>query len=138
MTNKKFIGGGFPGIRECIDEKNDMTKESIQKREFSVRNLIPINMILTKSKSQINTNFKLSEEFNVKDNIKYNTISEEFNKNYTNNKFSSNDLLMINGPINKSIENIKKVLKKKVSKKKVPKKKVSKKKVSKKKVSKKK
>jgi hypothetical protein len=45
MSNKKFIGGGFPGIKECINEKNVLTKEIIEKREFSTRKLM-IKMIL--------------------------------------------------------------------------------------------
>jgi hypothetical protein len=30
MSKKNFIGGGFPGIRECTDEKNILTKEGIE------------------------------------------------------------------------------------------------------------
>ena len=48
MSNKKFIGGGFPGIKECINEKNVLTKEIMEKREFSTRKLIPISQILAK------------------------------------------------------------------------------------------
>jgi hypothetical protein len=101
MSNKKFIGGGFPGIRECIDEQNNMTKESREKREFSVRKIIPITQILNKCKNQPTTKFNLSEEFNVKSDVKYDNASEELTEY---NKFSNNHLKLINGPVSRLSE----------------------------------
>ena len=74
MTNNKFIGGGFPGIRECIEEINIITKESREKREFSPNNIISITDILSKFKPKrtINKNISnISETFEVADKITY-------------------------------------------------------------------
>lgn len=97
MSSKNFIGGGFPGIRECVREQTNITKESREKREFSIRKIIPINQILTKRKPQTTNNLKLSEEFNVKNNTKYEHISS--NLSDINNNFSINDLHLINSNV---------------------------------------
>jgi hypothetical protein len=120
MTNKKFIGGGFPGIKECINEKNILTKESREKREFSVRKLIPINQILTKQNKNNNiydeliTNIKYndhstSEELNIIDNIKYNSIDNFLhNSQFENIKVNKTfDINLINGPINRTLSSVK-------------------------------
>jgi len=117
MNSKKFIGGGFPGIKECIDEKNIITKESREKREFSVRKLIPINQILSKNNKQFdqfdqfdklfNTNNQfnyenISEEFNIIDNVKYNSINSflhELDDSHTINVNKNFDINLINAPI---------------------------------------
>jgi hypothetical protein len=89
---KKFIGGGFPGIRECIDEKNILTKENIEKREFEVRKILSINQIL-KPKTNITNNS--SEELVI---VKSNNSNNSINKN----KFNI-DINRINNPkINKN------------------------------------
>jgi len=116
--SKKFIGGGFPGIKDCINEKNILTKESKEKREFSVRKLIPINKILAtrhknlydeilnqhqnkhQDKQQINE-LSLSDDINFIDSIKYNSISNLLHDQNTENikinkKF---DINLINAPI---------------------------------------
>lgn len=76
MSEKKFISGGFPGIRYCIDEKNIITKESREKREFAVRKIIPISQILTNRISDNVTN--LTESLNFKDSINYENTEEHF------------------------------------------------------------
>ena len=89
---KKFIGGGFPGIRECIDEKNILTKENIEKREFEVRKILSINQIL-KPKTNITNNS--SEKLVI---VKSNNSNNSINKN----KFNI-DINRINNPkINKN------------------------------------
>ena len=75
-----------------------MTKESREKREFSVRKIIPITQILNKCKNQPTTKFNLSEEFNVKSDVKYDNASEELTEY---NKFSNNHLKLINGPVSR-------------------------------------
>ena len=100
MNNKKFIGGGFPGIKECIDEKNILTKESREKREFSVRKIIPINLILSKNKNITNNAREESEQLNLKESIKYNEIDSFLHNSYTGQVVESNfDIDMINGPL---------------------------------------
>jgi len=112
MSNKKFIGGGFPGIKECIDEKNVLTKESREKREFSVRKLIPINQILSKQTKNLNQfdelfmynqkNYEqLSEDLSIIENIKYNPIENFLHNSYTNDiKINKSfDISLINRPI---------------------------------------
>ena len=123
MTEKKFIGSGFPGIKECIDEKNIMSKESREKREFAVRKIIPINQILTKHHAK---GILDSEEFNIKDNIEYSVQSDDID-NGLNSKFTSSDLELINGPINKRSKSKKSKSKKSKSKKSKSKKSKSKK-----------
>lgn len=96
MSKKKFIGGGFPGIRECIDEKDNITQESIEKREFSVKKIISINNIL-KNKNINQTNSL--EYLNIKDAIQYDSI-----ENFLHNPHieeSNIDINMINRPIKK-------------------------------------
>ncbi len=105
MTNKKFIGGGFPGIRECIDEKNIMTKESREKREFSVRKIIPINLILLKNtpadKAKQNQNqTNLSEEFEIHNAVQYSDTNNFLHNAYSGNVVETNfDLNLINAPL---------------------------------------
>ena len=111
MNNKKFIGGGFPGIRECIDELTNITKESREKRGFSVRKIIPISQILAKSKKPIETQSKqnfnnLTEDFNIVDNIS--SIKFEPVENFLHSQFNGSpnetiDINLINAPINKTI-----------------------------------
>jgi hypothetical protein len=74
MSNKKFIGGGFPGIKECINEKNVLTKEIMEKREFSTRKLIPISQILAKRNKQT-----FSDELTIHSEEIYNSSSDELN-----------------------------------------------------------
>lgn len=82
MNTKKFIGGGFPGIKLCIDEKDIISKESREKREFSVRKIIPINQLLSKNIKNNDT-----ENLNVKENVKYDTSEHIY------------DINLINGPL---------------------------------------
>lgn len=108
MSNKKFIGYGFPGIKECINEKNILTKQSTEKREFSVRKLIPISQILVKqTKNTQNTNLKTydvseSDDLNIVNNIQYNPIENFLHNSFGNvnvNKSVDIDLKLINAPI---------------------------------------
>ncbi len=86
MVGKTFIGGGFPGIKDCVDHKTILTKESTEKREFSARKIISINQILTNR--QINKND--SEKFNLHLKSKPDSDSEEFD---------SYNLQLINKPL---------------------------------------
>jgi hypothetical protein len=106
MSNKKFIGYGFPGIKPCIDEKTILTKESREKREFAVRKIIPISLLLSK---RIKNND--SEQFNVKTNIKYDTKSY-YSQSQDNILTNDLDLTMINGPINTILKKKSKVSRK--------------------------
>ena len=106
MSKKNFIGGGFPGIRECIDEKNTITKESIEKREFSVRKIISINNIL-KNKPINKTN---SEYLNIKEPIEYDSIENFLHNPQTNTKFDI-DISQINQEIIKKKKKKKKKIK---------------------------
>ena len=46
MQTKQFIGGGFPGL---IEKKNIVfDDDTIKKREFSLKNILPIDSILPK------------------------------------------------------------------------------------------
>ena len=45
-NNKKFIGGGFPGIIENIDSENNLENNVVKKREFSLKNILSIDKIL--------------------------------------------------------------------------------------------
>jgi hypothetical protein len=107
MTKKKFIGGGFPAIRECIDENETITKESREKREFSVRKIIPINHILSRSKS----NYKIisseseSENLNKIDSIQYSNINSILH-DITNMEVNNLDINKINGPLRKNSRKI--------------------------------
>lgn len=70
----KYLGGGFPGIKLCIDEKNLINPESIKKKEFSVRKIIPINQILTKKTSRFNSaldNLKTMSPLKIREIITY-------------------------------------------------------------------
>lgn len=45
---KQFIGGGFPAL---IEKKNIvLEEETVKKREFSLKNILPIDSILPKRK----------------------------------------------------------------------------------------
>ena len=108
MTKKNVIGGGFPAIRECIDENETITKESREKREFSVRKIIPINHILSRSKS----NYKIisseseSENLNKIDSIQYSNINSILH-DITNMEVNNNlDINKINGPLRKNSRKI--------------------------------
>ena len=91
MSKKNFIGGGFPGIKECIDEKNNITKESIEKREFSVKKIISINNILkTKNVNQTNS----LEYLNIKDAIQYDSVENIIHNPYIEE--SNIDINLIN------------------------------------------
>lgn len=94
MSTKKFIGGGFPGIRPCIDSKDVITKESREKREFSVRKIVSIGQLLAKKTNKIDT-----EELSIKDHINYDIIN---NKQYVHSD-THFDLNLINAPIPKRI-----------------------------------
>ena len=82
MTTAKFIGGGFPGIKECINEKIIMSN-SREKREFSVRKLIPINQILLQNKNADIKHTNSTEKLNVKEHFIYDNISDITHNNYT-------------------------------------------------------
>ena len=51
MESKQFIGGGFPGIYDKKDIKSD--ENIITVREFSLKNILPIESILPKRKQNI-------------------------------------------------------------------------------------
>jgi len=96
MSKKNFIGGGFPGIKENIDEKNIITKESTEKREFSVKKIISINNILkTKNKNQT----KNSEFLNIKEAIQYDSVENLIHNPQIEE--SNIDINQINRPIRK-------------------------------------
>jgi hypothetical protein len=105
MSKKTLIGGGFPGIKKCLDEKNNIINKS-KKREFSVRNIIPINFILTKTKlnKPLGISFNnSSENFNIKESIKYNSVDnilhDIYGKHKISNKISNKELHLINGKL---------------------------------------
>ena len=61
MSNKKFIGGGFPGIRECIDEMFSIYKLELKiHKDFPKYRLIEIMLpyidLYNKSQYYMNTN----------------------------------------------------------------------------------
>jgi len=98
MSKKNFIGGGFPNIRECIDEKNVITKESIEKREFSVKKIMSISNIL-KTKRPTSTNQTNNSEYlNIKESIQYDSVENFLHNPQINSKFDI-DINMINRPI---------------------------------------
>lgn len=101
MTEKLFIGGGFPGIKNCITEKTILTKESREKQEFSPGNIISINQILSnKNKNRI---INSSEKFNL--HLKFN----DTNSNHESSSESSSEssfidsynIKLINKPLKK-------------------------------------
>ena len=101
MNNKKFIGGGFPAIKECIDEKTIITKESREKREFSIRKLLPITQILSKNKTidSNNSNY-INSSFDIVDSIQYEP-TYNFLHNASDNEINVNksfDIDYINSP----------------------------------------
>jgi hypothetical protein len=99
MTNNKFIGGGFPGIRECIDEINIITKESREKREFAPNNIISITDILSKFKPKrvIPKDFSnISETFDIANKIIYDPVEKLSNNSNIDKSF---DLNLINKPL---------------------------------------
>lgn len=111
--NKKYIGGGFPGIKECISEENIITKESKEKREFSVRKIVSIDQILKQkrpvptsinynnldSKSKSNAYNNLSESFDVQDDVIYNSISNFMHDTDVKNEVNEIDIEQINRPL---------------------------------------
>jgi len=125
MSNKKLIGGGFPGIRYCIDEKNIITKESRERREFSVRKIIPISKLLARSPRTSNPNENIksilsfpqesntqsnseseSEQLTVKESVLYDTISNIVHNTSSGMVENADiDLNLINGPVRKIKEN---------------------------------
>jgi hypothetical protein len=97
MSNKNFIGGGFPGIRECTNEPNNITQESVEKREFSIKKIISINNILKKT---LNTNQTNNTEYlNIKDAVQYDSIENIIHNPYIEE--TNIDINMINRPIKK-------------------------------------
>jgi hypothetical protein len=115
MSNKKFIGGGFPGIKECINEKNVLTKEIMEKREFSTRKLIPISQILAKRNKQsfsdeITIHSEEKKQYNSSDD-ELNIVSSEIQPNFLHNTKIKNieinknfDINLINAPIKRKIK----------------------------------
>jgi hypothetical protein len=112
MSNIKFIGGGFPGIKPCIEETNNITKESREKREFSVRKIIPISQILANTKKSIDVQSKqnfnnLTEDFNIIQNNNH-TFDFEPVENFLHSQFNGSvnnglDINLINAPVNKTV-----------------------------------
>ena len=99
MSNKNFIGGGFPGIKECINETNNITKESVEKREFSIKKIVSISNILKKTPNTNQTNN--SEYLNIKDAIQYDSIENFLHNPYIEETNIDIDINMINRPIKK-------------------------------------
>jgi len=101
MSNYKFIGGGFPGIKECSTNKIKESKESKEKREFSVNNIIPLSEFMKLNKP-LN---KIEEDLEIKNNIKYNDIDTFLHNSYTGkakkiqNPIDNNMLEAISGDI---------------------------------------
>lgn len=93
--SKSLIGGGFPGIKECVNQKNELTKESITKREFSVgKKAISISNILKTKGMNI---YIKPEKLNIKQSLNYNSI-----ENIIHNPSVSNiKINKINRPIKK-------------------------------------
>jgi len=92
MSKKKFIGGGFPGIRLCNDDTELLTKESIIKREFSTK-LVSIANILKNKRTNRPNSAIIVDKLNIKEpnynsieNILHNTqtINYEFDINLIN------------------------------------------------------
>ena len=93
--SKTFIGGGFPGIKECINEKNEITKDSIIKREFSIgKKVISISNIL-KTKG-MNVYIK-PDKLNIKQTLNYDSIENILH----NPSFTNININKINRPIKK-------------------------------------
>jgi hypothetical protein len=94
MSDKqnKFIGGGFPNIKECNETKEIINKESKKKREFSLKNLLPISQILINKKQpallqdNLQKNIVLTETFNVIDDIVYEPVDNFLHKTYYSQK----------------------------------------------------
>ena len=83
MANTKYIGGGFPAIRECNDDTNNITKETITKKEFSTKKLIPIAKILSRPTNIKKVN-NMSEDLNIIDNNFF-PIDRFFHDSYNGN-----------------------------------------------------
>lgn len=85
MSDKqnKFIGGGFPNIKECNETKEIINKESKKKREFSINNIIPISKILINRSKSVQKNIVMSETFDVVDNILYDSVDNILHKTYS-------------------------------------------------------
>lgn len=105
MTDTKFIGGGFPGIKLCVDEEAQITKESREKREFSVRQIIPLSQLLTKTKQKSS-----GEKFDIHDNVIYNPVTDLLHNSITGHINDSEiDLDLINAPIEMAKKKIKRM-----------------------------
>jgi hypothetical protein len=90
MTSKKFIGGGFPGIKECIKLNNEITKESIVKREFSIgRKSISISNILKTKRINTEIQPKLNVHNTFYDSIE-NLLHNPINELKTNRIYAKN------------------------------------------------
>jgi len=120
MLSSKFIGGGFPAIKEC-NNKTTINKENLKKREFSIKKILPLNKILAKKKFN-NSNYITSDSINYIDSIEYDNSRFQNTQNI--------DISLINKPF-KPYERIKRKTSKKLSKRKTSKK-LSKSKTSKK------
>lgn len=103
MSDKKFIGGGFPGLRDCDIKK--ISKESREKREFSVKDIISLSDLMKQNKPLK----KIDEVLEIRDNIKYNDIDSILHNSYTgktkktNISLFNNDMLdAINGDLPKN------------------------------------
>jgi hypothetical protein len=93
--SKSLIGGGFPGIKECVNQKNELTKESITKREFSVgKKAISISNILKTKGMNI---YIKPEKLNIKQSLNYNSIENIIH----NSSVSNIKINKINRPIKK-------------------------------------
>jgi hypothetical protein len=122
MSSSKFIGGGFPAIKEC-NNKIQINKENLKKREFSIKKILPLNQILIKKKLN-NSNYTNSDSTNYIDSIKYDTHKFQNTQNI--------DISLINKPF-KPYERMKRKISKKKSKRKISKQSKKKSKQSKKK-----
>ena len=96
MSKKKFIGGGFPGIRLCNDDKELLTKESIIKREFSTK-LVSIANILKNKRTNRTIKSDTLDNLNIK-KPNYNSIENILHNTQTINY--DFDINLINKPIN--------------------------------------
>ena len=91
--SKSLIGGGFPGIKECVNQKNELTKESITKREFSVgKKAISISNILKTKGMNI---YIKPEKLNIKQSL--NGSEEVYILNNENGQIVRFQIVLLNG-----------------------------------------
>ena len=98
-----FIGGGFPGIKEC-DANNIIVDNNLKKREFSKDHIIPLSQILSqKSTSPKYNNIYSTRILNHNKyptnkllNEKYSPVAEIYNNSFTN--LNENMINLINRP----------------------------------------